>query len=631
MKREISKLCRLIRHDILASTSTAGSGHPTSSLSSVELLASLFFGGFYHFDIKNPKSPANDRFILSKGHASPLLYSLYHAAGALDGKSLNTLRKFGSDLEGHPNPRFPYVDVATGSLGQGLSNGVGMSLGINLRIAQGDLESQRTPKVWVLMGDSEMAEGQVWEAIETASFYNLSNLVGIIDVNRLGQQGETKQGWDIHDYQKKLDAFGWKTLVINNGHNIDEIFRAFAEIENKRTVNMQKPTMIIARTIKGKGVGFLEDKDNWHGKALNKIQLVAALKEIGPVPKKLKGKITPPTFKPIKQTGKKSEVLDNLISRLAVYSLSHNSLTQIPTREAFGNALVELGRKNRRVVVLDAEVANSTYENFFQKQFPDRFFEMFIAEENMMGVGVGLSKVGFIPFVSTFAAFMTQCFDQIRMAQYSRANLKIVGSHAGVSIGEDGPSQMGLEDLAMMRSVLKSVVLYPSDASSTRKLTHLMADSPGIFYLRTTRGKTPVIYDESEEFEIGGFKIHDSKAKGKAKALIIAAGITLHEALLAQKKLDSEKIPTTVVDLYSVKPLDGDALMRLAKKSGRTIVVEDHYPYGGVGDAVASTGIKFTHLCVHKTPMSGTPAELLHYEGIDSFAIIEAVKERLFE
>lgn len=360
---------------------------------------------------------------------------------------------------------------------------------------------------------------------------------------------------------------------------------------------------------------------------MNEEDLNKALREIGPVKTKIKGKISVPTFKSAGLSRKISGKLNNLMSRLAVYSLSHNSLTEIPTREAFGNALVELGRKNTDVVALDAEVANSTYENFFQKQFPDRFFEMFIAEENMMGVAIGLSKLGFIPYVSTFAAFMTQCFDQIRMAQYSRANLKIVGSHAGVSIGEDGPSQMGLEDIAMMRSILNSVVFYPSDAVSTRKLTNLMAENPGIFYLRTTRGKTPVIYNEKEEFEIGGFKIHNSKAHGKSKALIIAAGVTLHEALFAQKKLEKENVPTTVIDLYSIKPLDGQALMRLAKKSGKTIVVEDHYPNGGIGEAIASTGIKYTHLCVHKTPMSGTPEELLHYEGIDSLAIIKAVKD----
>lgn len=626
--KKLQKLCRLVRHDILSSTTAAGSGHPTSSLSAVEMMVTLFFGGFYHYDFRNPDSLANDRFILSKGHASPLLYSLYHAAGVINHEKLITLRRFKSVLEGHPNPRFPHVDVATGSLGQGLSNGLGMAMAISLRIARGELAINRVPKVWVLLGDSEMAEGQVWEAIEIASFYKVSNLVGIIDVNRLGQNSKTKAGWDIYDYQKKLDAFGWKTLVINNAHNLKEVHDSFSEAENKRTVNDQRPTMIIARSVKGKGVGFLENKENWHGKALNKTQLKKALHELGKVDLRIKGQVSVPKPQQTKKESKPHKKYDELLSRLVVYSLSNNTLTEISTREAYGNALVELGHKNPNIIALDAEVANSTYQDRFQKQFPERFFEMFIAEENMMGVAVGFSKLGFTPFVSTFAAFLTQTFDQIRIAQYSKANLKIVGSHAGVSIGEDGPSQMGLEDISMMRSILKSTVLYPSDAVSTKKLTRLMSENDGIYYLRTTRGKTPVIYDEEEEFPIGGFKIHDSKKiTGKSKALIISAGTTLHEALKAQAVLEKSNIKTTVIDLYSIKPLDGDSLMRLAKKSGKVIVVEDHYPAGGIGEAIAMTGIKFVHLCVRKTPMSGKPEELLRFEEIDSTAILNAVRE----
>lgn len=627
-EKKLQKLCRLIRHDILTSTTRAGSGHPTSSLSAVELMAVLFFGGFYHYDFKKPDSLANDRFILSKGHASPLLYSLYHAAGIIDHGKLMTLRKFRSVLEGHPNPRFPHVDVATGSLGQGLSNGLGMAMGISLRITRGEIMIERTPKVWVLLGDSEMAEGQVWEAIEIASFYKVSNLVGIIDVNRLGQNSKTKSGWDIYDYKKKLDAFGWKTLTVNNAHNLKEVYDSFTEAENKRTVNDQRPTMIIARSIKGKGVEFLENKENWHGKPLGEVQLKKALHELGKVDLSVKGKVATPRPQPVKKEKIPKKSYDELMSRLIIYSLSHDTLTEISTREAYGNALVELGRENPNIIALDAEVANSTYQDKFQKQFSERFFEMFIAEENMMGVAVGFSKLGFVPFVSTFAAFLTQTFDQIRMAQYSRANLKIVGSHAGVSIGEDGPSQMGLEDISMMRSILKSTVLYPSDAVSTKKLTKLMSENEGIFYLRTTRGKTPVIYDEEEEFPIGGFKIHDSKKiTGKSKALIISAGITLHEALKAQTMLEKNNIKATVVDLYSIKPFDEDSLMRLVKKSGKVIVAEDHYPAGGIGEAIAMTGIKFTHLSVRKTPMSGKSEELLRFEEIDAAAILNAVRE----
>lgn len=625
---KISRICRQIRYDILTSTTAAGSGHPTSSLSAVELMASLFFGGFYHFDFKRPKSIANDRFILSKGHASPLLYSLYHAAGVIDEKELMSLRKFGSPIEGHPNPRIPFVDVATGSLGQGLSNGVGMSLGINLRIARGEMDIKRVPKVWVLLGDSEMAEGQVWEALEIASYYKLANLVGIIDVNRLGQNGETESGWNIFDYQKKIEAFGWKTIMIQNGHNPQEIHKALTEVENERTVKDQRPTMIIARTIKGKGVTFLENKNGWHGKSLDKDQLKMALKEIGPVDKRIKGTVPKPQFNTSKRKVKIIKELQGILSKLTIYSLSSNSLTEIPTREAFGNALVELGEENQDIVVLDAEVANSTYENFFQKRFPGRFFEMFIAEENMAGVATGLSKIGFIPFISTFAAFFAQTFDQLRMAQYSRANLKIVGSHAGVSIGQDGPSQMGLEDLAMMRSILPSIVLYPSDAVSTKKLTFLMAKEDGIHYLRTTRGKTPVIYDEKEEFKIGGLKVHKPRHNLYSQYLVIAAGITLHEALKAQKALSEKGVGVTVVDLYSVKPFDSETIIKLSKRAKKTIVVEDHYPYGGIGEAIATTGIQYTHLCVKKTPMSGTPEELLHFEEIDHQAIVKAINSQ---
>lgn len=620
---EIEKICRLLRYDILTSTTAAGSGHPTSSLSSVELMSSLFFGGHFHFDLKNPESFSNDRIIFSKGHASPLFYSLYHAAGEVKSNELLTLRKFGSALEGHPNPRFKYADVATGSLGQGLSNGLGMALGIKLRISRGELEMKRTPKVWVLLGDSEMAEGQIWEAAEIASFYKLNNLVGIIDVNRLGQFGETEVGWDVHDYQKKLHAFGWETIIINNGHNLEEINRAFLEIEKKRTVNNQKPFMVIARTVKGKGVDFLENKGDWHGKALDNRQLKTAVDALGKIEFGITGKISLPEYKilPLKQEsdGRNiSELLSKLEKKI-------NSETEKATREAYGDALALLGEENQNIVVLDAEVANSTFQNKFQKRFPTRFFEMFIAEENMMAVAVGLSKIGFIPYISTFAAFLTQTYDQVRMAQYSKGNLKIVGSHAGVSIGEDGPSQMGLEDISMMRSILDSVVLYPSDTISTRKLTTIMSKHSGISYMRTTRAKTPEIYNEREDFEIGGLKIHHAKNK-KPKAIVIAAGITFHEAMIAKRELERENIMITLIDLYSVKPVDSKTLIAQTALTDNVIVVEDHYPYGGIGEAIGTLGIKFRHLCVRKMPMSGSPEELLKYEEIDASAIVKAVK-----
>lgn len=660
-KIKLKKLSQLIRYDILTSTTIAGSGHPTSSLSAVELLTTLFFAGFY----KN-----HDRFILSKGHAAPLLYSLYHAGGLIDAKELQTLRKFGSRLEGHPTPRFPYVDIATGSLGQGLSVSVGMALGIKLRMKNEELKFKREPKVFVLLGDSEMAEGQVWEAMEIAAYYQLSNLIGIIDVNRLGQYGETEEGWKINHYAKKAEAFGWEPIIIKDGHNLEEIYKTFkkvlsatqflsdesltsasqASLKSEKIAFSSKPKLIIAKTIKGKGVSFLENKNGWHGKALNKEELKLALKELGKIDFKIRGKIEFSEYQKLNIKNQKYiSKIKNILGKLDKFFIggkktklpteknSRQNLPQIATREAYGDALVELGEKNPDIVVLDAEVANSTYENKFQKRFPERFFQMFIAEENMMSVALGLSKIGFIPFVSTFAAFLTQTFDQVRMAQYSNGNIKIVGSHAGVSIGEDGASQMGLEDIAMFRSILNSVVFYPSDAVSTKKLTKIMAENPGIFYMRTTRGKTPIIYDEDEEFEIGGIKVHKINKVDKEKILIITAGITLHEALKAQKKLAEENIETTVVDLYCIKPINIALIKHLIKVNHNIIVVEDHYPAGGIGETILSILSQlnkldkiqirsFTHLSVRKIPMSGTPEELLHYEEIDADAIYKAVK-----
>lgn len=638
---KLKKLCSLVRYNILTSTTAAGSGHPTSSLSSVELATSLFFNGLYK---------EHDRFILSKGHASPLLYSLYHVGGLIDYKELMTLRKFGSRLEGHPNPRLPFVDVATGSLGQGLSVGIGMALGLKLRLA--DQHLSYLPKVWVLLGDSEMAEGQIWEAMEVASYHKLNNLVGIIDVNRLGQHDETIAGWDIYYYEKKAKAFGWEPIIVKDGHDLEEIYKAFNKVSlatqfSEKIAFASKPKMIIAKTIKGKGVSFLENKNGWHGKALSKEELRQALEELGKVDLKVRGKINIPGDKRnvIGDKRKVNKKVDKILTILQNYSnqpsTNHLSpITSYSTREAYGDTLVKLGEENPNIVVLDAEVSNSTYQNKFAKNFPERFFQMFIAEQSMVSVALGLQKVGFIPFLSTFAAFFTRAFDQIRMAQYSKANLKIVGSHAGVSIGQDGPSQMGLEDIAMFRSILDSVIFYPSDSVSTKKLTKLMADIPGIVYMRTTRGKTPVIYNEKEKFEIAGFKIHPATISHHlspttnhlSPTIIIAAGITLHEALKAQKELSKERIETTVVDLYCVKPLS-DKLINFIKKFKNIIVVEDHYPAGGIGEAISSLLTTYhlspitnsIHLCAYKTPMSGTPEELLEFEEIDEKAIVKAV------
>lgn len=669
MEKKLKKLCQLIRYDILTSTTEAKSGHPTTSLSAVELMTTLFFGGFLKSDLRHPKgvqSLVNDRVVFSKGHASPLIYSLYHAAGAISYLELMQLRKFNSDLEGHPTFRFKYADIATGSLGQGLSAGVGMALGIKLRSEDTDFSDlsiseksriERLPKVWVLLGDSEMAEGQVWEAIQTASYYKLNNLIAIADINRLGQSTETMLGWDLKTYAKRIQAFGWNTIIVEDGHDLKKIYKAYKVVSsatnffhktNKSEKNSfaSKPTMILARTIKGKGVSFLENKMGWHGKTMPKEMLESALKELGKVDFEVRGKIIVSQYQISKiKDQKHSSKIKNIVN----YKL--NDL--VATRLAYGDALLALGETNEKIVALDAEMSNSTYSEKFAKKFPERYFEMFIAEQNMITAALGLSKLEYVPFVSTFAAFLTRGFDQIRMAQYSAPNLKICGSHSGVSIGPDGPSQMGLEDLAMFRSILDSTIFYPSDAVSTFKLTEIMANKNGLFYLRTNRKETPVIYEEKEKFKIGGSKIHYIKdQKSKTKALIIGAGVTLHEALKAQEELANNGIETVVLDCYSVKPLDVQSINRLTKKIKNVIVVEDHYPSGGIGEAVMSCLItnnqiprnkqkkkslehlefgdwNFIHLCVRELPRSGTPEELLRYEEIDAESIIKTVKKLL--
>ncbi len=651
MEKKLKKLCQLIRYDILTSTTKAGSGHPTTSLSAVELMTTLFFGGFLKADLSHPKgvrSLANDRVVFSKGHASPLIYSLYHAAGVIKYEELMRLRKFNSDLEGHPTFRFKYADVATGSLGQGLSAGVGMALGMRLNFRANRDSSLRTtnyelqPNVFVLLGDSEMAEGQVWEAIQIASHYKLNNLIAIADINRLGQSTQTMLGWDLKTYAKRIEAFGWNVIIVDNGHDLKQIYEAYQKVssathffhktsKSEKNAFASKPTMILAKTIKGKGVSFLENKEGWHGKPLNKEQLAVALKELGKVDLKVRGNILAPKYQ-----------ISNIKyqnDKLKIKNYEPGDL--IATRMAYGDALLALGDVNNKIVALDAEMSNSTYSEKFAKKFPERYFEMFIAEQNMITAAFGLSKIGLIPFVSTFAAFLTRGFDQLRMAQYSAPNLKICGSHSGVSIGPDGPSQMGLEDLAMFRSILNSTIFYPSDAVSTFRLTEIMANKNGLFYLRTNRKETPVIYGEKEEFKIGGSKVHKIVGVGRDRptALIIAAGVTLHEALKAQTELTNNNIETVVLDVYSVKPIDQVTINQLTHNCHSIIVVEDHYPAGGIGEAVLNclstpyklrtTPLKFVHLCVRKLPRSGTPDELLHYEGIDAEAIIKTVKKLL--
>jgi len=605
----LQKLAKLIRYFILTATTEAGSGHPTSSLSATELMVGLLFGGTFSYDPDRPDHPNNDRLIFSKGHASPLFYALWRAAGKVTDAQMMSYREFGSPLEGHPTVAFPYTEAATGSLGQGLSIGLGMALNAKYL--------DRLPyRTFVLLGDSEMAEGSQWEAIELAAWYKLDNLVGIIDVNRLGQRGETMYARDLSAYEKRVSSFGWETLVIDDGHAFPQILAAYDKILQVS----HKPVMIIAGTIKGKGVSQVEDQNGWHGKALKQEDLEKALDELGDVDTSVIGTI------------KKPEDLGPPETRIQeMTDLSYTKGERIPTRNAYGNALKRLFPHFPHIVSLDGEVSNSTRAEYFKKAYPQHFFEMFIAEQNMAGAALGLACRGKLPFVSTFGAFMSRAFDQIRMSQYSDTNIKFVGSHAGVAIGQDGPSQMALEDIAMFRSILNSVVLYPSDAVSCERLVEAAAEHHGIVYLRTNRGGTPVIYGPDEAFPIGGAKT--LRRSDQDRATLIGAGMTLHEALAAHDELKAVGIPVRVIDLYSVKPLDEKTLLQAAQETGLIVTVEDHYPAGGLGEAVqaalSGTSTPVHALAVTRKPRSGKPEELLDFEGISSKAIVKAVKEKL--
>ncbi|MDW7771661.1 MAG: transketolase [Desulfobulbaceae bacterium] len=602
---QLEKIARLMRYYILTATTRAGSGHPTSSLSGVELMAALLFGNIFRYDPARPEFPNNDRLIFSKGHASPLFYSLWAAAGELSEDEMMTYRNFGSPLEGHPSIRFPFVEAMTGSLGQGLSIGLGMAL--NARI-------DRLPyRTYVLLGDSEMAEGSQWEAIQLAVHYRLDNLIGILDVNRLGQRGETMLGHDLEAYRKRIEAFGWNTVTVD-GHDLESVIDAYRQVLQAADM----PSMIIARTIKGKGVSFIEDKDGYHGTALKENDLQKALQELGTVDKDIRGRIAPPE-------NLQPEIRMPAVVENADYAL-HDKMA---TREAFGHALKRIYPAFPDIVSLDGEVSNSTRADIFKETYPDRFFEMFIAEQNMVGAALGLARRGKIPFVSTFAAFMSRAYDQIRMCQYSDANIKFVGSHAGVSIGEDGPSQMGLEDIAFFRTLSDCLVLYPCDAVSTEKMINEAAEYRGMAYVRTTRQATPVIYESKEEFPAGGCKV--LRRSTSDRATLIAAGITVHEALAAYEELSKKGISVGVIDLYSIKPVDEKTLKEVGLETGLVITIEDHYPEGGLGDAVRSalwdSWLPIYSLAVTRRPKSGKPAELLDFEGISARCIVEKVIE----
>ena len=594
------ELGQQLRVDAVRASAKAGSGHPTSSMSAADL-AAVLLAEHFRYDFDDPKSPANDRLIFSKGHASPLVYGLFRAAGALSEEEFLTYRQFGSRLEGHPTPVLPWVDVATGSLGQGLPIGVGVA------IAGKRLD--RLPfRVWVICGDSEMAEGSMWEAAEHAAFYELDNLKAIIDVNRLGQRGETMHGWDLSSYSERLRAFGWHTIEID-GHDVEQIDAAYSEAES----TTGKPTAIVARTVKGKGYSKVEDQGGWHGKAVAE----EAIEELGGL-RNIKVDVPKP------QAGERHRFDPPGTPEWPSYEIG----SKVATRKAYGEALAALGGADGKVVALDGEVSNSTYSEIFGDEHPDRFFEMYIAEQQMIAAAVGLQVLGWKPFASTFAAFMSRAYDFIRMAAISRATIKLCGSHAGVSIGEDGPSQMALEDLAAFRAVHGSTVLYPCDGNQTAKLVRAMADIEGISFLRTTRADTTVLYEPDEEFPVGGSRT--VRSSDDDDVTIVAAGITLHEALAAADRLAEEGLTARVIDLYSVKPLDEETL-----RSIRTPIVtaEDHWAEGGIGEAVLSVLSEVEDhpqvriLAVREMPHSGKPAELLAAAGIDADHIAAAARE----
>ena len=603
-------LAQQLRIDSIRSSSGAGSGHPTSSMSAADLLAVLM-SKYLRYDFDHPENPNNDHLIFSKGHASPLLYSVYKAAGAVSDEELLTFREFHSRLQGHPTPQIPWVDVATGSLGQGLPISVGVALA-------GKYLDKLPYHVWVLCGDSEMAEGSMWEAFQHASYYKLDNLTAILDMNRLGQTRETMDGWHGDHYAARAEAFGWHAIQID-GHNPEEIDKAYAEALDRA----DHPTLIIAQTKKGRGVSFLEDVDGMHGKPVAEDEVQAALDELGDVDDLLVDVRKP-------DPGQGENFTPGLTGELDLPTWEVGD--EEATRGAYGAALKALGGAREDVVALDGEVSNSTKSEEFAKEYPDRYFEMFIAEQQMVSAAVGMSVRHRVPFASSFAAFFSRAYDFIRMAAISRANIRLSGSHAGVSIGEDGPSQMALEDLAMMRAVHGSTVLQPCDANQTAKLVAEMADKDGIVFLRTLRPKTPVIYDASEDFAIGGSKT--VRSSDDDTVTVVASGITLHEATKAADELQESGIAVRVIDAYSIKPIDGDTIRAAARATGSKVVaVEDHWPEGGLGEAVLSAlseesdALHFEHLAVGIMPGSGSSAELMDAAGISANHIVDAVRK----
>jgi transketolase len=593
------ELGQQFRVDSVRCAAEAKSGHPTSGMSAADLMAVLL-AKYLRYDFDNPDAATNDRLIFSKGHASTLLYAMFRAAGAITDEELLTYRQFGSMLEGHPTPLIPWVDVATGSLGQGLPIGVGMGIA-------GKYLDRLPYRVWVLCGDSETAEGSIWEAFEHAWHYELDNLTAILDINRLGQRGPTMDEWQLDHYRARAEAFGWHAIEID-GHDVEAIDAAYAEA----AATSGRPTVVIARTIKGKGVKAVENKEGWHGKALDDPE--AAIEELGGLRNIVIEVATPEPGEPHRfETGPLA---------LPEYEVGG----KVATRKAYGEALAAIGTARGDVVAVDGEVSNSTFAEIFKNAHPERFFEMYIAEQQMAAAAVGLQARGWRVFASSFAAFHSRAYDFIRMAAISRATLSLSGSHAGVSIGEDGPSQMALEDIAMLRAVHSSTVLHPCDGNQTVKLVAAMADLDGISYIRTLRPDTSVLYGPDEDFPIGGSRV----IRDGDDVTIVGCGITVHEALQAAEALAADGIEARVIDAYSVKPIDAETLAAAAAETGHLIVAEDHWPEGGLGEAVlaalAGTSFAFTHLAVREMPRSGKPAELLAAYGIDAAAIAAAAK-----
>jgi len=614
--QRLQDLANQLRILSIQATDASKSGHPTSCASMAEIVSVLFFN-VMQYSVKAPKDAAHDRFVLSKGHAAPILYAAWAQAGLFPKSDLMNLRKLTSDLEGHPTPRLNFIDTATGSLGQGLSVAAGMAY-------VGKYIDQLSFKTYCLLGDGEVSEGSVWEAMNFAALKQLDNLVAIFDVNRLGQSQEAPLGHDMHVYEQRAKSFGWNAIVVD-GHNISELLAAFANASESKG----KPTAIIAKTLKGKGFPEIEDKLNWHGKPLG----AKSTEVLAHLSAQLSSTNINSSFKEAKSNAPVVDLKSVRLSEPPTYSPTD----KVATRFAYGTALVKLGKTNNRVVALDADTKNSTYAEAYMKQFPDRFVECYIAEQNLVGVGIGMGCRGrTIPFLSTFAAFFTRAADQLRMAAISQANIKCVGSHCGVSIGEDGPSQMALEDIAMFRTIPGSTVFYPSDAVSTEQACLLAAQHHGIDFIRTSRPATSIIYNAQTKFEIG--KAQVVRQTPNDKIVFIGAGVTLHECLKAADLLEKEmNLNARVIDPFTIKPLDVQTIAdNVAAVGGRVIVVEDHYPEGGIGEAVSKALLMpvlgrappsvFIHLAVTQIPRSGQPDELLSKYGIDAQSIVSAVK-----